>query len=237
MSPIELKQEKIRLQNSMIKLLSIADAITLTNATLGFLAIFLVLSNEFHLAASLIFLGLLADGLDGMVARHTRTGQIGESLESIADMITLSIAPLLLFYKVYSVSVASPLLQHLVLGGVLVFSFLCSMIRLSSFSILKEKQFFMGLPTSASAIFLVLFSYMNIDLLYVLPFIIVLGVAMVSRIHFPKPGLKMDLVAAAVIFLIIVLDSMYNNIAPWLLFLVLLVYVVAGPFYLRTKKI
>jgi phosphatidylserine synthase len=45
----------------MIRLLSVADLVTLLNATLGFLALLLVFSNEFQLAASLILLGLLAD--------------------------------------------------------------------------------------------------------------------------------------------------------------------------------
>ena len=103
----ESKQGKILLQKSMIKLLSIADLVTLLNAMLGFLALLLVFSNEFQLAASLILLGLLADGLDGMVARRFGTGKIGESLEPLADMISLSIAPLVLFYKMYYDSVVS----------------------------------------------------------------------------------------------------------------------------------
>ncbi len=157
----ESEQGRIPLQRSMIRLLSIADLVTLLNATLGFLALLLVFSNEFQLAASLILLGLLADGLDGMVARKIGPGKIGESLEPLADMISLSIAPLALFYKMYYESVVSQPSVHLLLGVVIVFSLLCSIIRLSSFSLLKQKQFFVGLPTSASALFLVLTSFLT----------------------------------------------------------------------------
>ena len=184
-----------------------------------------------------ILLGLLADGLDGIVARRMGNGQMGEYLETIADMISLSIAPLALLYKTYyDTVIVSQLSMHLLLGVVLVFSLICSMIRLSSFSLLKEKHFFIGLPTSASAMFLVLTSFLKPDVWYILPFIIVLALAMISSIRFPKPGLKMDLVAAVFIVATILLDSMYNNIAPLLLLAALVSYIIIGPFYLRIKK-
>ncbi len=232
----ESKQGKILLQKSMIKLLSIADLVTLLNAMLGFLALLLVFSNEFQLAASLILLGLLADGLDGMVARRFGTGKIGESLEPLADMISLSVAPLVLFYKIYYESVVSQPSLHLLLGVVIVFSLLCSIIRLSSFSLLKEKQFFIGLPTSASTVFLVLTSFLTPEIWLALLGIILLSVAMVSSIRFPKPGLKVDLIAAVFIVATILLDSMYYNIAPLLLLAALLSYIIVGPLYLYRKK-
>lgn len=232
----ESKQGKILLQKSMIKMLSVADLVTLLNATLGFLALLLVFSNEFQLAASLILLGLLADGLDGMVARRFGNGQIGEYLEPLADMLSLSVAPLALFYKMYYDTVVVQPSVHLLLGVVIVFSLLCSIIRLSSFSLLKEKQYFVGLPTSASAVFLVLTSFLTMDVWYPLAIIIVLSLAMVSSIRFPKPGLKVDMLAAVFIITTILLDSLYYNIAPLLLLAALLSYIIVGPMYLYVKK-
>jgi phosphatidylserine synthase len=110
------------------------------------------------------------------------------------------------------------------------------MIRLSSFSLLKEKHFFIGLPTSASAVFLVLASFLKLDVQYILPFVVILALAMISSIRFPKPGLKMDFVAAVFIVATLLLDSMYNNIAPLLLLAALVSYIIIGPFYLRIKK-
>jgi archaetidylserine synthase len=220
----------------MIKLLSVADMVTLLNAVLGFLALLMVFSNQFQLAASFILLGLLADGLDGIVARRIGNGQMGEYLESIADMVSLSIAPLALFYKTYYDAVVTIPSLHLLLGVVLVFSLLCSMIRLSSFSLLKEKHFFLGLPTSASAVFLVLISFLKWDVWFIFPVIIVLSLVMISSIRFPKPGLKVDLVAAVFIVATILLNSMYSNIAPLLLLAALLSYIIFGPVYLHFKK-
>ncbi len=220
----------------MIKLLSIADLVTLLNAVLGFLALLLVFSNQFQLAAVLILLGLLADGLDGMVARRLGNGKIGEYLEPLADMISLSVAPLSLFYKMYYDTVVLQPSVHLFLGVVIVFSLLCSIIRLSSFSLLKEKQFFVGLPTSASALFLVLMSYLTPEVWIVLAGIILLSVAMISSVRFPKPGLKGDLLTAVFIVATILLDSVYYHIAPLLLLVVLLSYILLGPMYLSVKK-
>jgi CDP-diacylglycerol--serine O-phosphatidyltransferase len=220
----------------MIKLLSLADFITIMNAVMGFLALLMVFSNQFQLAAAFILLGLLADGLDGIVARRIGNGQMGEYLETIADMISLSVAPLVLLYKTYYDVVVAQFSLHFLLCVVLVFSLICSMIRLSSFSLLKEKHIFIGLPTSASAVFLVLASFLQLDVQYILPFVVILALAMISSIHFPKPGLKMDLIAAVFIIATLLLDSMYNNIAPLLLLAALVSYIIIGPFYLRIKN-
>jgi archaetidylserine synthase len=232
----ESRQGRIPLQKSMIKLLSIADLVTLLNATLGFIALLFIFSNKFHLAASLIFLGLLADGLDGMVARKLGNGKMGEYLESLADVLSLSVAPLILFYKIYYDSVVLQPSQHLLLGGVLGFSLICSIIRLSSFSLLKQKQFFIGLPTSASALFLVLMPYLISEVWYIVPVIIVLSLAMISPIHFPKPGLMVNLITAVLIITVILLDGMYFTLAPLLLLVALLTYIIFGPLYLYIKK-
>lgn len=220
----------------MVNLLSIADGITLLNAILGFLALLMVFSHQFALAASFILLGLLADGLDGLVARFIGNGKLGEFLEAIADMVSLSVAPLALVYAIYYDAITSEMFVHLLVGIVLVFSLVCSIIRLSSFSLLRQKQSFVGLPTSASAIFLVIITYLKPGIWYVLPAIVILSLAMVSSLGFPKPGLKVNLIAAVFIVVTILLDSMYGNIAPLLLLVALSFYIVVGPIYLQVKK-
>lgn len=233
---IKYKQGLIPLQKSMIRILSLADIVTILNAVLGFLAILMVFSNQLTIAASLILLGLLTDGLDGIVARRIRKSRIGEYLEAIADMISLSIAPLALLYQIYYDMVVSELYLLLILDIVLIFSLICSIIRLSSFSLLKEKQFFVGLPTSASAIFLVLISFFKPDFWYTLPVIIILSLVMISSIQFPKPGLKMNLITAVFIMLTILLGGLYFNIAPLLLLAGLLCYIIIGPLYFWFEK-
>jgi len=227
---------RIPLQKPMVKLLSVADVITLLNAVLGFLSLLMAFSGQLQLAASLIFRGLLAEGLDGIVARRLGNGRIGEYLEPMADLVSLSVAPLVLFYMVYDDVLTSQLPLHVLVGGVLVFSLLCSIIRLSSFSLLKEKSFFIGLPASASALFLVGIVFLKPTIWYVLPVIIFFSVVMISSIRFPKPGLRVNLITAAFIITTIVLDGNYDSLAPLLLLGALAVYIFFGPVYLHVQK-
>ena len=210
--------------------------VTILNAALGFLALLMLFSDQIQIAVSLILFGLLTDGVDGIVARRMRKSKVGEYLEAIADMVSLSIAPLVLLYKIYYDTLFSQLHLHLLLGIVLVFSFFCSIIRLSSFSLFKQKQFFIGLPTSASAIFLVAVSFFTPDIWYILPIIVILSLAMISSILFPKPGLKVNLFAAVFIIATILLDGMYFDVAPLLLLIGLLCYIVFGPVNLYFKR-
>jgi archaetidylserine synthase len=220
----------------MIKMLSVADVITIMNAILGFLAILLIFSNQFQLAAALILLGLLADGLDGIVARRIGNGLMGEFLESIADSVSLCIAPLYLLYKIHYDVILSSSLLHVVLVGVFIFSLICSMLRLSSFSALKEKRIFVGLPTSANGIFIVFCAFVNVNLWYIIPFIALFAWLMISPIRFPKHGIKSDIVATAFILGTIVLSFIYKDVAPYLLIFGLSLYVIVGPLYLLYKK-
>jgi CDP-diacylglycerol--serine O-phosphatidyltransferase len=230
------RQERTRLQNSMIKLISLADLITLTNAMFGFLALLVVFTGELHLAAIFIFLGLLADGLDGYVARYLGTGRIGEYFESLADMLSLSIAPLLLVYATFKDAIGGEGWQLPLVLGILVFSLVCTLIRLSSFSALKDPHFFLGLPTSVSALFLVAFSMVKPDLIVVMSVVVVLAIAMISPVRFPKPGLRLNITTAILILLVILLNGLYNNIITYVLLFALVLYVIVGPIYLRMQK-
>ncbi len=220
----------------MIKMLSAADIITITNAVLGFLAIVLIFSNQFPLAAVLILIGLLADGLDGIVARRIGNGQMGEFLEAIADSISLSVAPLVLFYKIRYDLLAPQLSLNLLISVIITFSFLCCLLRLSSFSTLKKQSFFLGLPASANAIFLVMASFLPVDLWYILPFIVLFALLMISPIRFPKQGIKSDLIAAAFIVTAIILYFLSPLIASIVLLIGLILYIVLGPITLTAKK-
>jgi CDP-diacylglycerol--serine O-phosphatidyltransferase len=220
----------------MIKMLSLADIITIMNAILGFLAILMIFTNQFQLAAAFILLGLLADGLDGIVARRIGNGQMGEYLETIGDSLTLSFAPLALLYKMYYVSFASSFPLHLVISIILIANFICSMLRLSSFSVMKNPTFFIGLPTAGNAIFLVLSSFLNLDIIYLLPFIVLFALLMICPIRFPKHQLKIDCVAAVFIIAAILLNFIYTNIAPLLLLFGLALYIIFGPLYLLRKN-
>ena len=174
------------MQKSMIKLLSIADIVSLINAIFGFLAILMIFLNEMHLSFSFILLALLADGLDGIVARKLGTGKLGEYMEAMADMISLGVAPSFFVYNTYYDVVSECIYYHILLVVLLIMFLSLGIIRLASFHIIKDEKFFVGLPASASTIFILILSFLKIEFMYICPFIVIVSIAIISPIRFPK---------------------------------------------------
>lgn len=75
--------------------LGLADAVTAGNAAVGFLAAVAAPTNP-ALAARLILLAAVGDGLDGVVARRRGGTAAGPYLDSLADVASFGVAPALL---------------------------------------------------------------------------------------------------------------------------------------------
>ncbi|WP_129115071.1 protein sorting system archaetidylserine synthase [Halegenticoccus tardaugens] len=75
--------------------LGLADAVTVTNAALGFLAA-VAAAVDPSLSARLILLAAMADGLDGVIARRLGGTPAGEYLDSLADVASFGVAPAIL---------------------------------------------------------------------------------------------------------------------------------------------
>lgn len=222
----------------MIKLVSVADLISLTNVIFGFIAIIFLISDiidneelRLRLSFSFILLALLADGLDGVVARKTRNSDIGEYLESIADMTSLIIAPSIFIYFVYHDFLLSNIYNYIYLMITLVLFLSLGAIRLASFHKMKSKKFFLGLPASVSTIFLLVFSYFEVNFILMLALIIILSLSMISNIRFPKPGIKINAIAAILIIFTIIIGREFNGFVPILLVIAIFLYSVVGPIY------
>ena len=147
--------------------------LTLGNLLAGGAAIFLASrSAEVELpwgwsaltfAAACIFLGMLFDGLDGRIARLTgTTSDLGEQLDSMADMVTFGVAPA--FLAVQLVGIGTPFLTAkvndyfdratLVIAGIYI---ACTALRLARFNIEivqpeeADHTSFKGLPSPGAA--------------------------------------------------------------------------------------
>jgi CDP-diacylglycerol--serine O-phosphatidyltransferase len=79
--------------------LGVADAVTATNAAIGFAAVATAAVDP-ELAARLILLAAIADGLDGVVARRLGGTDVGPLLDSLADVSSFGVAPAALVYAV-----------------------------------------------------------------------------------------------------------------------------------------
>lgn len=74
----------------------------LTTASLfaAFYSIVASLKELYDIAAVAIFIGMIADGLDGRIARMTNTqSAFGAEYDSLSDMVTFGVAPALLLYS------------------------------------------------------------------------------------------------------------------------------------------
>jgi CDP-diacylglycerol---serine O-phosphatidyltransferase len=160
-------------------LYAIPTAFTAANIAMGFLAVlsclhgFQIVTTDaaeaaryFDYAAIAIGLAILFDTLDGRVARMTRTStELGVQLDSLADVLTFCIAPIVLAYS-WGIGATFPVgsgLQRL--GLFVLFMYLmCGAFRLARFNIQAtrprvliegtpkvDKKNFVGLPIPPSA--------------------------------------------------------------------------------------
>jgi CDP-diacylglycerol---serine O-phosphatidyltransferase len=136
---------------------------TLTALFAGFYAIVQAMSGRYEHAAIAIFVAMVFDGLDGRVARLTRTqSAFGAELDSLSDMVSFGVAPALVVYVwalqdfagIQRIGVLGPWLSSR-LGWIAAFVYCaCAALRLARFNTnidVVDKRFFQGLPSPAAA--------------------------------------------------------------------------------------
>lgn len=125
------------------------NAITTAALFAGFYAIVQAMNNRFEAAAAAIFIAMVCDGLDGRVARLTRTqSAFGAEFDSLSDMVAFGAAPALVVYE-WSLKGMGKI------GWAAAFAYCaCAALRLARFNTnigTVDKRFFQGLPSPAAA--------------------------------------------------------------------------------------
>jgi CDP-diacylglycerol--serine O-phosphatidyltransferase len=69
-----------------------ADAVSVINAGIGFLAVAAAVVDT-RLAARLVLLAAIGDGVDGVVARRLGGSPVGEHIDSLSDVAAFGVAP------------------------------------------------------------------------------------------------------------------------------------------------
>ena len=115
----------------------------------GFYAIVQAMNDNFDQAAVAIFVAMVLDGLDGRVARMTRTqSAFGAEYDSLADMVSFGAAPALVIYEWVLRDMGK-------LGWIAAFVYVAgAALRLARFNTLLEvadKRWFQGLPSPSAA--------------------------------------------------------------------------------------
>ena len=174
---IILKRKKRRLKYIAV----LPSIITLMNGACGFVAIFLVSRSTeltlnlffmrennitlFALACYMICFGMVADTLDGRIARLTRTtSSFGGQLDSLTDAITFGVAPALIVVNLVEFHLQYLSFDHMRFFILIeratffaaIFYLMCALIRLARFNVENDEDeaahmYFTGLPSPSAA--------------------------------------------------------------------------------------
>ena len=193
---------------------------TAASAFLGVISIISSIQGNYFKAIIYIVLSLILDGLDGRVARLTKTtSKFGVEFDSLADLVAFGVAPAILFYL--TVGAKFGRFGALIAAMFVVFG----AIRLARFNVTTgtyEPNVFIGLPIPSAAIVSVLWIGIYVDADYYTflegfewCFILleaVLAILMVSNIRYPsfkKMNLKQTHVIRILVALVVVFSMLY----------------------------
>ncbi|HEX2840223.1 CDP-diacylglycerol--serine O-phosphatidyltransferase [Hyphomicrobium sp.] len=165
---------------------------TLLGLCAGLTSIRMSIEGRYDFALAAIVFAALLDGLDGRIARLLKaSSRFGAELDSLADFVNFGVAPAILIFT-------WGLGDHKSLGWIAVMLFaLASALRLARFNTLIDDErpkwqsdFFMGVPTPAAAILVLLpvyLAHLGLDLRsspillnIVLAYTMLIGLMMVS---------------------------------------------------------
>lgn len=135
--------------------MTLPDYVTLMNLVSGLLSIYSAVHHHFMVAGLLLLAGVLFDFLDGYLARKLKQeSDFGAELDSLSDLVTFGVAPMVLVMAYYNVNWLSLLSIALPVFGAL---------RLARHNINRHltEGYLIGLPITTGGI--------------AIPFIVLLG--------------------------------------------------------------
>jgi CDP-diacylglycerol--serine O-phosphatidyltransferase len=203
----------------------------------GFYAMIAALNSKYLYAAVAIAIAILFDGVDGKVARLTKTtSRFGVEYDSLADLVAFGVAPALLIFS-------WALRPYGKFGWLAAFLYVaCGALRLARFNVqldTVESRYFRGLPIPGAAGLIVatVFLFYRLDVrgevtnLFILLLIYVLAFLMVSNIRYPSfKNLELlkrkpfgTLVAMVLVIVVVVAEPAV------MLFIFAAVYLLLGP--------
>lgn len=211
---------------------SIPNLFTLGNLSLGMIAILLASEGRYSLAAIMVVVAMLLDGLDGRIARALNAqSDFGKELDSLSDMISFGAAPA---YIMYTVSFQE---APIALAWIVTCLFpICGALRLARFNVRPGiPGYFTGLPIPAAGGVLATLSLFSKDISA--PFMMIatllLAYLMISSLKYPnlkKVGLpkKAVWIAPLVVLFSIALAVLFSEQLSMLVFIPLVLYAIYG---------
>ncbi|MDT3428588.1 CDP-diacylglycerol--serine O-phosphatidyltransferase [Paenibacillus forsythiae] len=184
---------------------SIPSLFTLGNLLLGMFGIMMALNGKIGMAAIMVIIAMLADGLDGRVARALGTeSEFGKELDSLSDVVSFGVAPALIMY----VTSLHDLHNALAWSVTAIFP-VFGALRLARFNVRPGVPgYFIGLPIPAAGGVLATLSLFHKDVspLFMIIAALLLSYLMVSTVKYPnfkKVGIPKKAVVGAPIVIVV----------------------------------
>jgi CDP-diacylglycerol---serine O-phosphatidyltransferase len=171
----------------LIKLLKVADIITLFNVAFGLASIIFSISNNFTVAAHLLLAAVVFDFLDGKVASIMKQqNHFGKELDSLADTVSFGVAPALFGFSLMQFS--QNIQQFQITFGIIAFTvfIFCGILRLAKYNIMGQNNIFSGMPITMNGVFVPIIYFLGVPLRYYPYIFLVLGILMVSNLKIKK---------------------------------------------------
>src|SRR5574340_1272354 len=202
----------------------------------GFYAIVQAMNLNFEQAAVAIFVAMVLDGLDGRVARLTRTqSAFGAEYDSLSDMVSFGASPALVVYEWALKGMGK-------LGWVAAFIYCAgAALRLARFNTnidVVDKRYFQGLPSPAAAALVAGMVWVLLDVgysgydmrWYACVLTIFAGVTMVSNVMYYS-GKDINLRRSVPFFVVLAFVMVFvlvSSYPPGVLFALFLAYSLSG---------
>lgn len=211
----------------------------------GFFGLVSAINAHFELAAVMILIAFICDGLDGRVARFSRTSsQFGVEFDSLSDVVAFGVAPAGIAYC-WSLRLLGA--WGVVIAGMFV---ICAALRLARFNVQTasaDKRRFVGLPVPGAAAMIagcvLAYSYFEFESPRVLvavmaPLTVALAALMISRVPYPSfktlnPSQHARLELVAVMLLTL---AFLFAMPQFTFFMLATAYVASGPYLLLTGE-
>ncbi len=165
----------------------------------GFYAIVAAIDKNFAPAGMAVFVAMIFDGLDGRIARMTRTETtFGKEYDSLADMVAFGLAPAIVTYQWGVVRIAEYGKEWGRFGWLAAFFYaVAAALRLARFnarSATADKRFFEGLPSPSAAAVVAAFVWFSsewrepglVGLVAAFLVTVIAGLLMVSSFSYPS---------------------------------------------------
>ena len=223
------------METNILKMMKIADIASLLNAISGMLAVLAAYYQKPILTAALLILAVVFDAIDGPLARRypSDTDEIfGETMDSLADVISFGVAPSLIIMILYNNML-------MIIPTILLIS--CGILRLSRYNTIITYQTgptktFIGVPIPVSSFMLSIILLSGINNSYIVLIIMtIIAVSMITSFKYTKIKNKTILIISTILTLItlcIPLNTLLFKIPSILLILMIMAYIFS-PIYIK----